>query len=64
MERGLERQSHPPSWLLSILRPLLLGLMIDVIVDEPILVVAVVFHYFFFSSSSQCALGGEAPDWL
>lgn len=48
MERGLERQSHPPSWLLSILRPLLLGLMIDVIVDEPILVVAVVFHYFFF----------------
>lgn len=43
MERGLERQSHPPSWL----RPLLLGLMIDVIVDGPILVIAEVFHNFF-----------------
>lgn len=53
-----------PSFLVSLnLRPLLLDLMIDIIVDEPILVVAVVFHY-FFSSSSQCALGGEAPDWL
>lgn len=43
MERGLERQSPPPLWL----RPLLLGLMIDVIVDGPILVIAVVFHNFF-----------------
>lgn len=37
-----------PSFLVALnLRPLLLGLMIDIIVDEPILVVAVVFHFFF-----------------
>lgn len=42
--------------------PLLLELMIDVIVDGPIFVIAVVFYYFFWSS--QCAFGGEAPDWL
>lgn len=46
-----------PSFVIDpTLRPLLLGLMIDVIVDEPILVI--------IFSSSQCAFGGEAPDWL
>lgn len=47
---GEKRVGTPvaPSFVIApTLRPLLLGLMIDVVVDEPILVISVMFHYFF-----------------
>lgn len=55
-----------PSFVIApTLRPLLLGLMIDVVVDEPILVISVMFHYFFRLHSVLLEVRLRAGcDWL